>query len=397
MSKAKTDEVYRKQLAYKHPDIEALDFYTKGNVKIKVRHKICKHEWMVFPNELLRGKGCCPICSKKKPVLREIVPLLEFLRRLDEQWHGLVEYVGDYTKMSAKCWFRCTICGNVWKASPSNILRGRGCFYCSHARLIVPLNTMLEQVKEIWGDEIEYVEGYTKMSAKCKWRCKRGHEWWAEPRELVRGRGCYSCHIIDMTLPLEEVVRRVDIISNHTVEYVSGYVNTQTRCWWKCKVCGRVFFVKPNNLLNGHGCLNCIKKSLEKPILEALRKKGIESLHDVSLEGSNYNGSRMPLRVDFIIETPKGKLAIEADGSQHFLPVYGEEELKYQQEKDRYKDKYLKERGYILIRVTSSPIKKWGFENHITLDKLLNLIKICIDENGNVNLDVFIPYDFNRK
>lgn len=116
------------------------------------------------------------------------------------------------------------------------------------------------------------------------------------------------------------------------------------------------------------------------------------------MDGCNYNDSKFPLRPDFRIETIKGNLCIEADGIQHFVPIYGEETLKIQQNKDRYKDKILKEKGYILIRVTSSPTKEWGFKNHITLKELLDLIEIGIDfKTGEIDFELFKQYDFNRE
>lgn len=44
-------------------NIEVLGVYTKAKDKIKVKCKICSHEWEATPNNLLRGKGC-PICKQ---------------------------------------------------------------------------------------------------------------------------------------------------------------------------------------------------------------------------------------------------------------------------------------------------------------------------------------------
>ena len=49
------------------------------------------------------------------------------------------------------------------------------------------------------------------------------------------------------------------------------------------------------------------------------------------------------------------------------------------------------------MRVASDASLEYIDSRWNTLDKLKELIDIGIDENGNVNLDVFRPYDFNRE
>ena len=222
---------------------------------------------------------------------------------------------------------------------------------------------------------------------------------------MLHGHGCCKCgheHRIQIScLTIEEIKQRLwelyhgDIIINET-----SYTKVWDYAEFKCNVCGNIWRTKVSDLLyvKRVGCPLCVKKSMEKPVIDALKNKKINFKHNVALEGSNYNGSSHPLRVDFIIETDKGKLAIETDGVQHFTSIYGEDELKYIQEHDRHKDKILKEKGYILIRVTSSPTKEWGFKNHITLKELLDLIEIGIDsKTGEINFELFRKYDFNRE
>ena len=48
-----------------NPDIEVIGDYVKSNIKIKVKCKICGHEWEAKPNNLTQGSGC-PICRRKQ-------------------------------------------------------------------------------------------------------------------------------------------------------------------------------------------------------------------------------------------------------------------------------------------------------------------------------------------
>ena len=328
----KTDTEFRAELKEKHPDIEALTLYVKYKEKMKFKHLLCGFEWWTTPDNALHKKHVCPLCAG---VLRMTEDrLIEIVEIVHEH---RIKYLYGLKGVLKKCHWECRVCGNVWEAIPHNVIRGHGCPKCG----------------------IRHV-------ALC------------------------------LTTPIDEIKRKVAKV-NPNIEYVEGYINTQIQCKWRCKIDGFIFYASPNQILSAHlECPKCKKLSMELPVCELLNNLGINYKHNVTLKGSNYNGSRRALLVDFIIETDKGKLAIETDGSQHFLPVYGKERLKHQQEKDRHKDKILKERGYINIRVTSSPTKEWGFKNHITMTLLFALFKKATKETGQIDLDVFKQYDFNR-
>ena len=59
------------------------------------------------------------------------------------------------------------------------------------------------------------------------------------------------------------------------------------------------------------------------------------------------------LRFDFYIEWGNKIILIEADGSQHFYTSgwTSEEKLLYNQSCDKIKEKYCKDKGYILVRI----------------------------------------------
>lgn len=454
-----TLEEFLERLKAKHGDsIEYVSGFKNMNTKCMFKCKIDGHTWFAVPSDILRGHGC-PECSKRKRIEKNSTPLDKMLERLKKVWGDLIEYVGGYDSMHKKCWWRCTFCNCIWKARPHDILKHHGCPDCGDRVRSTTLTSMIKQIKDIWGDSITYKSGYKNMKRKCKWQCNIcsfefedtpnnllnkqevcpkcnmlqhlkekhgnnieyvsgfvnistpclwkcavcGHMWVAEPDRIINaGHGCALCAIEYraslLRMTEEEYAKRIDLGSNHTVSYISGLKGINSECLHRCNNCKHEWYAKAVNMLSAiYKCPICLKKSLEKVVMDALFKKRIIPLHDIPLEGSNYNGSSRPLRVDFIIETSEGKLAIETDGAQHFCSIYGEEALKAQIEKDRHKDKYLKEHGYILIRATSSPTKEWGFKNHITLDELLHLIEVGIDVNGNVNLDIFKLYDYNRE
>ena len=339
---AKTHEQFTKEFTEKHPDYIPVSFYVHCNIKIKIRSLKCGHEWEVLPSNALREdwSGRCPICNPIDNVfLLKTPPIEKVIEEIEKKYPNRFEYIGGYTKMSKKCWWKCKICGFIFKTTPSMLKLRGSCSGCKKIKM---------------------------------------HEMFA--------------------VPLQKFLIMLEEAHNGLIEYIEGYYNMETKCKFKCKICGNEWLATPKNVVyNKTGCPNCIMDSMEKPVIDFFIKNKIDYEHNKPLKGSNFNGSRMPLFLDFVISTNEGNLVIETDGRQHFIPMHGEENLKIIQARDRHKDKILKEQGYILIRVTSSPTKEWGFKNHITLKELLHLIEIGVDENGNVNLDVFRPYDFNRE
>lgn len=336
--KAKTHEQFIAEMEKINPNIKVLGIYVNYKTKIEVMCKICGHIWKGTPNHLLGGRGCSE-CSKEK---QRLSVFDEFIIQLYEKHEGRVVYVSGFKTKHQKCKFLCLICGHLWTAYPCNVLKSDyGCPKCGHhgcsEKRMFPLTEMLKRLKEVYGDSIIYVSGYDGMAKKCKWKCAK---------------------------------------------------------------CGKEWEATPNSVINAHhGCVLCVVSTMEKPVIEALAKKNIIPVHNQPLKGCIYKTDTCPLRPDFLIERFDGKLWIECDGRQHFVDIHNNQ-IRFQedQERDAIKNQYAKEHGYILIRVTSSPTKKWGTEKHITLKQLLKLIEIGIDsETGKINFELFRQYDFNRE
>lgn len=476
MKKAKTHEQFVNEVKSKYPDFEVLSFYINNKTSVKIHDTKCGYEWSILPRDLLRSsrKEACPNCYRLNLSIKRATPLDAVIAEIEEKYPGLFEYITGYINKGLKCWWRCKICGNEWETSPHDILAGHGCPICkrkkANQKLITSLEKFLIQLKEIWGDKIEYIEGYIKMSTKCKFRCTTcghiwettpssllqyhgcpkcgykivsnklktsledflqklkeiwnglieyiegyesfskkckfrctvcGHEWYATPDKIINQRkGCYECWKVKMSkekiIPLDEFLRRLKEVWGNDIIYISGYKNMNTKCLVKCTICGFCWEVIPYNLLNLSGCPSCTKKCMEKPIMDLLTKKGIIPKHDLGFEGSNYKGSKSPLRPDFLIEDKKGtKLCIECDGRQHFEPIFGEKELKHQKELDEHKNKILKENGYIVLRIKNS--NKWGTNKHVLLQDAVNLLEIGIDnKTKEIDYNLFKKYDFNE-
>lgn len=90
-SRRMTTEEFRAELAGINDKIEVIGEYTRASDKIRVRCKVCNHEWSVAPTTLRRGSGCASCAGRLKLTHErfverlnllhpEIVPLTEYVK-----------------------------------------------------------------------------------------------------------------------------------------------------------------------------------------------------------------------------------------------------------------------------------------------------------------------------
>lgn len=103
---------------------------------------------------------------------------------------------------------------------------------------------------------------------------------------------------------------------------------------------------------------------LERFIAEELRKRG----YTVEERSTNYTAGKS-FEVD--IALPKERVAIEVDGPTHFKPVFGEEHLAEQQERDKRKDEMILSSGYSVLRVRDDN----GPLSQLRIDKIEQALK----------------------
>jgi len=110
---------------------------------------------------------------------------------------------------------------------------------------------------------------------------------------------------------------------------------------------------------------------LERFIAEELRKRG----YLIEERSTNYTSGK-DFEVDLAL--PKECIAIEVDGPTHFLPIYGEEHLAQQQERDGRKDEMINAAGYNVLRVRDNN----GPLSQLRIDKIEQAIKEIQQDGG---------------
>lgn len=192
MGKSITHEEFITRMANINPNILICENYVAMKEHIKVKCKICGHEWSPTAGKLIWGRGC-PKCKAIANGNRNRMSFDTFINRLNEI-NPNIEILSNYVNNSTKIKCRCKIDGNIWYASPSNLLHNKtGCPKCSHC-----YRRTSEEFKSemhIINPNIEIVTDFKGVEKKVKCKCKiDGCIWYARPHDLLLGTGCPQCY-----------------------------------------------------------------------------------------------------------------------------------------------------------------------------------------------------------
>ncbi|QRQ98845.1 hypothetical protein [Lactiplantibacillus plantarum] len=126
MVKRKTSKEYLDELRKVWGcEYTVLTEYVNQKTKIKVLHTKCGNVYETYPMNLVRGHKC-RYCSNR--ALKNNSDFLKELKEADTTLIPLDKYKGANQKID----FRCSVCGNVMKRTPSSIINGhKKCGYCS--------------------------------------------------------------------------------------------------------------------------------------------------------------------------------------------------------------------------------------------------------------------------
>lgn len=105
-SRTRTHEQFVNELKNINPNITPLEKYKNVKVKIKCSCNVCRHEWNVIPDSLLRGYGC-PKCGIKKCADNNRKSHDEFIKEFNEKNPNAknIRILGKYTNINTtiKC------------------------------------------------------------------------------------------------------------------------------------------------------------------------------------------------------------------------------------------------------------------------------------------------------
>lgn len=177
----------------------------------------------------------------------------EFVARL-ASISPTIKIVGKYRSARDSLSVQCTRCGHEWAASPGRLLNGSGCIVC--AGLVKKTTAIFAEEIAMISPEIEILEEYVNSKSKIRVRSKNcGHTWDALPSSLLQGHKCPNCagNTKKTHSQFTEELRKI----NPSLTVSGKYIDAKTKIAIICNNCGKVFYMTPNALLNGHGCKEC--------------------------------------------------------------------------------------------------------------------------------------------
>lgn len=111
-----------------------LEKYRGAKVKIKFKCLKCNRVFLMTPQDFLQSTYACPICANEARNRAKTKSTEQFKNELREVIGNELTLVSQYRKDCIKVTMKCNKCGQLFKATPSNLLRSKGCPFCKSSR-----------------------------------------------------------------------------------------------------------------------------------------------------------------------------------------------------------------------------------------------------------------------
>lgn len=182
-----------------------LEPYVNTITKLRVKHNKCGNIYKVQPSSFLRGSRC-PLCygnAKKtdKQFKQQVFDLV------GKEYTFLEPYVNDRTRLRVKH----SKCGTVYKARPNDIFNGHGCPYC-YGNFKKTNIQFKQEVKNLVGNEYEFLDIYVNSRVKLKVKHNRcGNIYKVTPNDFLRGKRCPCCNTPKGEVIINKILKSLGI------------------------------------------------------------------------------------------------------------------------------------------------------------------------------------------
>ena len=330
-----------------------LEPYRGSSTKIKVRHNVCNHEFSIQPNKFLSGQRCNnPKCRRKRVSESETLKNEEFIRRVQNAVGDSYVFLEDYKKSRTKIAYYHVDCGEVHYICPNNFNYGQRCKDCAMVAMGIrrrekSKRRFLAKIKGKYKLITPFIDVITPVTL-FHFKCQR--KWTTIPERVLQGAKCRHCYGTEPKT-LGQFKQEVYDLVGDEYTVLGEYVDTNTKIRMKHNKCGYDDWkVTPSNFLRGRRCPKCQESHGERKIRKILNELKIKFVAQKRFDDCCY---KQPLPFDFYL--PDYSLCIEYDGEQHFKEVEyfnGDGGLKYRRVRDNIKNKYCKDHGISLLRIT---------------------------------------------
>ena len=220
-----------------------------------------------------------------------------------------------YINTDTKLDILCNKCNTIFHTPFKDILGGRWCQKCA-GNIKYTIEFIRGEIEKRDGTLLstEYIGSLSPLDILCN-KCNKPFR--LPYSKIQSGRWCHHCtgrKILTYERAKEEVETRGGTLLS------TEYVNTATKLHVRCNACGNPWWIAMCNILRGHWCPVCAFGKTQKMLIDIVR-------HVLLVEVlSNFTGfiwlrTRKGgiLRLDIYV--PGLRLVIEYDGQQHFYPV----------------------------------------------------------------------------
>lgn len=338
--------------------------YSNNSCKVEI---FCKKHgpFYIRPNSHLNGSGC-KACGIERRSAKQATSLEKFINQAREIHQNRYDYSEVvYARTHQPVTIICSNHGSFSQA-PSAHIAGRGCPKCGIEKCA---NSIRSDLKEfISNAQIRHFKKYDyshsvyeSSNIPLSIVCPHHGMFLQKPSKHLAGHGCPSCANRDMNT--KKFIQRATEVHGTKYDYSQViYKTARSKINISCPKHG--FFQQvPHHHLKGVGCALCvdllnsqgicqIEKWLIKSGIGYEREKKFPDLRS-GKTGNNF------LRFDFYL--PLFHALIEFDGQQHFKAnerFGGDEAFQKLLSNDNFKNKWAKEKGFQLIRISHSEIKE---------------------------------------
>lgn len=179
----------------------------------------------------------------------------QFIKEMKEV-NPKIEIIGEYTTSQTKIKVRCLVDGYTWKATPNNLLQGKGCPKCAgnnkktHDDFICDVRKIHPNLSIIG----KYINNHTKIRCFCN---IHNNYFDIHPTSLLNGIGCLFCSGYKKTnKDFLEQIKKI----NPNITILDEYIGCKTKIKVQCNIDGYIWETTPTILLLGHNCPQCVGK-----------------------------------------------------------------------------------------------------------------------------------------
>lgn len=214
---------------------------------------------------------------------------------------------------------------------------------------IITTEEFSSRIENLYGDEYVLVTPYRGRHKSIQVRHNCGHILTVEAGSFIGGHShCKYCRTSNRRKGDSEFKKEVFKLVGDEYRNVTPYKTAKEKLCMYHSVCGKSYYVTPDNFLRGRRCPYCNQSRGESLIMEVLDHYKVKYFYNFK-----YPGLPNGLHFDFYL--PDYRVAIEYDGKQHYQSVDfmgGLNKYYKQVYYDTYKQKFCDNTGIKLITMS---------------------------------------------